>query len=84
MPTKTLNIALDDQLIKEIDKAVKSDYGSRSEYFRKLALSDLRKRDEWNRLFDQANEQGSKLGFKSEEEINRIIEEYKDEKLSIS
>ena len=36
MPTKTLNIALDEELLKSIDEAVKQDMGSRSEYFRRL------------------------------------------------
>ena len=34
MATKTLNIAIDEQLLKKIGRAVKKDLGSRSEYFR--------------------------------------------------
>ncbi len=58
MATKTLNIAIDEGLLKEIDKAVKKDMGSRSEYFRRLALADLERRNRWNGLFDS----GRKLG----------------------
>ena len=40
MPIKTFNIAMDDDLLKKIDSAAKSELSSRSEYFRRLALND--------------------------------------------
>jgi len=80
MATKTLNIALDEKLIKEIDKAVKKDMGSRSEYFRRLALDDLGRRREWKELFDRANAKGRAMGIASEEQVYKIIKDYKIEK----
>lgn len=79
MATKTLNIALDEQLIKEIDSAVKRDMGSRSEYFRRLALRDLERRRRWNQVFDAANEKGRKLGLTSEQQVDDKIAEFKRE-----
>lgn len=55
MSTKTLNIALDEKLLKEIDETVRKDMGSRSEYFRRLALNDLERRREWKQVLDTAN-----------------------------
>jgi metal-responsive CopG/Arc/MetJ family transcriptional regulator len=80
MATKTLNIALDETLLNEIDKAVKKDLGSRSEYFRRLALRDLQRRREWNELFDNGNKIGRDMGITSEEQVYQIIDEYKREK----
>ena len=80
MATKTLNIALDESLIKEIDRAVKKDLGSRSEYFRRLALRDLERRRDWKELFDNANKMGRAMGITSEEQVYQIIDEYKSEK----
>ncbi len=77
MATKTLNIALDEALIKAIDQAVKKDFGSRSEYFRRLALLDLERRREWTELFDTANEKGRQTGITSEDQVYKIINEYK-------
>ncbi len=77
MATKTLNIALDEELIKRIDNAVKKDLGSRSEYFRRLALRDLQRRREWNQVFDAANEKGRKMGITSEQQVYDAISEYK-------
>lgn len=80
MATKTLNIALDESLLKEIDTAVKKDLGSRSEYFRRLALDDLERRREWKKLFDSGNEVGRKMGITSEEQVDQILSEYKRDK----
>lgn len=82
MATKTLNIALDEQLIKEIDSAVKKDMGSRSEYFRRLALRDLQRRREWAKVFDSANQKGREMGITSEQQVYDVIAEYKREKRS--
>lgn len=75
MATKTLNIALDESLLKEIDQAVKKDMGSRSEYFRRLALNDLERRSEWKSVLDMSNQKGRDLGITSEEQVYKILDE---------
>jgi len=80
MATKTLSIALDAELLKDIDQAVKKDKGSRSEYFRRLALDDLERRREWQELFDWGNAVGRQMGITSEEQVYDRIAEYKREK----
>jgi len=82
MATKTLNIALDDTLIKRIDKAVKKDLGSRSEYFRRLALADLERRQRWDELFDAGSKLGKEMGITNEAQVYDIIADYKSEKQS--
>ncbi len=75
MATKTLNIALDESLLKKIDQAVKKDMGSRSEYFRRLALNDLERRKEWKSILDSSNQKGRDLGITSEEQVYKILDE---------
>lgn len=75
MATKILNIAIDEQLLKEIDKAVKKDLGSRSEYFRRLALADLDRRNWWDELLSSDKDVGKQMGVISEEQIDKIIKE---------
>ena len=75
MATKTLNIALDEKLLKEIDKAVKKDMGSRSEYFRRLALNDLERRQRWGQLIGAGREVGKQMGITSEEQVYKILED---------
>lgn len=78
MATKTLNIALDEELLKDISQAVKQDMASRSEYFRRLALSDLNRRRRWAALLDAGNRKGHELGITSEEQIHKILDEKDD------
>jgi len=75
MATKTLNIALDETLLKKMDKAVKRDMGSRSEYFRRLALADLDRRRRWSELFDAGHSVGKKMGITSEEQVYQILDD---------
>jgi len=78
--TKTLNIALDENLLKEIDKTVKKDMGTRSEYFRRLALRDLERRRDWDELFASSNKKGREIGITGEQQVYDIIDDYKREK----
>lgn len=82
MATKTLNIALDERLLKDIDEAVKKDMGSRSEYFRRLALDDLDRRRRWSELFDAGRDVGKKMSITSEQQVYDALDEYKREKLA--
>jgi metal-responsive CopG/Arc/MetJ family transcriptional regulator len=74
MATKTLNIALDERLVKEIDAAVKKDMGSRSEYFRRLALRDLERRKRWQQLFATGKTVGEQMGITSEDQVYKIVD----------
>ena len=80
MATKTLNIALDEKLINEIDETVRKDFSSRSEYFRRLALSDLERRRDWKSVLDTANVKGRKMGIRSEQQVYEILDNYKSDK----
>lgn len=80
MATKTLNIALDEKLIAKIDEAVRKDMGSRSEYFRRLALNDLHRRQQWEDIFAAGKAVGKQMGITSEQQVYDIIADYKREK----
>jgi metal-responsive CopG/Arc/MetJ family transcriptional regulator len=74
MATKTLNIALDENLLKDVDEAVKQDMGTRSEYFRRLALADLARRKRWDQLFTSGKAVGKLMGINNEEQVYNILE----------
>lgn len=73
MATKTLNIALDAELLRDVDALVREEKASRSEYFRRLALADLARRRTLTTLFDVGNRKGRRLGFKSEKSVYRAL-----------
>ncbi len=75
MATKTLNIALDDKLLVEIDRAVKDSLGTRSEYFRRLALQDLSRRRRWDKLFVEGKAIGRQMGITSEEQVYEMLKD---------
>jgi metal-responsive CopG/Arc/MetJ family transcriptional regulator len=75
MATKTLNIALDDKLLTAIDQAVKQDMGTRSEYFRRLALADLGRRKRWDELFSAGRAVGMQMGITTEEQVYKLLED---------
>lgn len=79
MATKTLNIALDENLLKEIDKTVKKEMGTRSEYFRRLVQNDLERRREWKEVLDVSNAKGRVMSITSEEQVYKILESYTNE-----
>lgn len=74
MATKTLNIALDETLLTDIDRAVKQDMGTRSEYFRRLALADLERRRRWSALFSAGQAVGQQMGINSEDQVYKILQ----------
>jgi metal-responsive CopG/Arc/MetJ family transcriptional regulator len=55
-------------LLKEVDLLVKQEMASRSEYFRRLALADLSRRETLSAIFDAGNKKGKSLKFKDEAE----------------
>ncbi len=75
MATKTLNIALDEKLLTAIDQTVKRDMGTRSEYFRRLALADLDRRMRWDELFASGRAVGEKMGITSEEQVYKLLDD---------
>jgi metal-responsive CopG/Arc/MetJ family transcriptional regulator len=75
MATKTLNIALDENLLKDIDRAVKKDLASRSEYFRRLALADLERRRRWEDLFAAGKAVGKQMGITSEQQVYNLLKD---------
>lgn len=73
MATKTLNIALDERLLSAVDKTVKKNMGTRSEYFRRLALADLERRKRWEELFKIGKSVGTKMDIADEDDVYKII-----------
>ncbi len=51
------------------------DMGSRSEYFRRLALADLERRRRWVTLFNIGNKVGREMGITSETQAYELLED---------
>lgn len=77
MQTQTLNIALPKELVKKIDKVANKEYRNRSELIREALRVYLSKIEKWDKILTVGKEYGRKAGIKSEEDVNRIVHEYR-------
>lgn len=77
MQTQTLNIALPKDLVKKVDEVAKKEYRNRSELIREALRIYLTRLERWGRILKTGKEYGEKMGIKSEEDVVRIIKEYR-------
>lgn len=77
MQTQAFNIVLPKELVKKIDAVAKREYRNRSELIREAVRGYLARRMEWDELFAYGRKMGKKLGIKNEEDVNRIVWEYR-------
>lgn len=80
MKTQVINVSLPASLLKAADDQAKSEYRSRSELFREAIRSYILKRQTWHEIFAYGRKQAKKLGIKSEEDVYRLVEEYRQGK----
>lgn len=77
MQTQTFNISLPEELVKKVDKQAKKEYRSRSELIRESLRMYLQRMENWEKIFAAGKKAGKKAGIKSEEDVNRIVYEYR-------
>lgn len=77
MPTQTLNIALPKDLIKRVDELAKKEYRNRSELIREALRVYLTDKREWEDLFKYGKEIGKRMGIKNEEDVDKIVYEFR-------
>lgn len=82
MQYQTLNISLPKDLVKKTDKAAESEYRTRSEFIKEVLMNYLRKRMAWDEIFVAGARAGKKLGIKSEEDVYKIVDDYRHGKSS--
>ena len=80
MQTQTFNIALPKSLVKKVDELAKKEYRNRSELIREALRVYLSKTERWEKILQTGKEYGRKLGVKTEEDVVRIISEYRNGK----
>ena len=84
MQTQTLNIALPKELINKVDEQAKKEYKNRSELIREALRIYLADKNDWEQIFDAGEKAMKEMGITSEEEVNKIVNEYRHGKRSNS
>lgn len=77
MQTQTLNIALPQNLVKEVDEAAKKEYRNRSEFIREALRIYLKDAQEWEELFKFSEKRARKVGVKNEQDVEEIVASYR-------
>lgn len=77
MQSQTLNISLPKDLIKKIDEVAGMEYRNRSELIREALRAYIKKTEKWNKILSDGIKYGQKSGITSEEDVNRIVSEYR-------
>lgn len=82
MQTQTLNIALPKELVKKVDQVARKEYRNRSELIRTALLAYLKDQEQWNQIFKAGEKAMKDMGIKSEEEVNKIVYEFRHKRKS--
>lgn len=80
MQSQTVNISLPQPLLRQIDFLAGQEYATRSDYIRQAVIEKINSAKQWQNIFLYGKKMGKKVGVKSEEDVYRIIEEYRREK----
>lgn len=77
MQTQTFNIALPSSLVARMDLVATNEYRNRSELIREAVRIYLEDKLEWDDIFDFGRRAAKKVGIRSEEDVNKIVQEYR-------
>jgi len=82
MNTQTLNIALPEDLVKKVDELAVKEFRNRSELIREALRSYINNKEKWEQLSSYGKSIGKKLHITSEEEVTKIVAEFRHGKNS--
>jgi len=77
MQVQILNISLPKDLVIQADLVAKKEYRSRSELIKDALMAYMRDRVVWDQIFVAGKKAAKKLGIKNEEDVYKIVEEYR-------
>ena len=80
MDTATINLSLPKSLLSKIDQQAKIESRSRSEFIREATRVYLRRFAAWNEIFKYGRKKAKELGIKSEEDVYRMVQDYREGK----
>ena len=80
MQTRTVNISLPTPLLRQVDLAAKREYATRSDFIRSALIQKITTTNRWRDIMTYGKKMGKRAGIKSEADVYRIVEEYRQEK----
>jgi len=74
MSSKTINVSLPADLLKQIDRKAQEEYRSRSELLKEATLIYIQTKDNWQVLQEDLSSKAEKMGLKNEGQIESMID----------
>ena len=74
MSSKTINVSLPSELLKQIDRKAREEFRSRSELLKEATLMYIQTKDNWNLLQNDLISKAKRQGIKSEKDIEELID----------
>ena len=78
--TKIVNFSLPPEIYKEVEELAKQKETSRSQVLREALKQYVASERRWQQLRKWGEETTKRLGIKDEDDVERIIHEYREEK----
>ena len=80
---RTITLSLPSGTIEEIDKLALEEQTTRNEICRSALDQYFRSHQAWKQIFEQGEEWARELGIRNEEDVDKLIHEFRKEQASI-
>lgn len=77
MRSKTFNIVLPEELVKQADALAKKEFRNRSELIREALWVYVTRKRSWDELSEYGRRQAKAVGITSEEQVDDIVNKYR-------
>lgn len=74
MSSKTINVSLPSDLLKQIDRKAQEEYRSRSELLKEATLIYIQTKDNWQVLQKDLSSKAKKMDLKDERDIEGLVD----------
>ena len=78
MPSATVNISFNTEILQQIDEIAKNEARTRSELIREAARIYIERKRKWESIFSYGGSLALKYGF-TEDDVNKEINKYRKE-----
>ncbi len=80
MPATMVTFTVPQPLLYSFDQVMQKQSKTRSEYLRETMRQAIQADKEWEQVFTYGRKQAKKLGIKTEEDVQRLIDEVREGK----
>ncbi len=76
---ETITFSLPSEIVREIDRLAKEEKSTRDEILKSALNQYFRSQEIWKQIFKQGEKWARELGIKNEEDVNKLIHEFRKE-----